>query len=358
MNTHPPQPHRILLLPLAAALLAACASDPLLPPPMVFTPRSDAAGVITGEAALTREPAPPPTVPGGRSRSTVGEGGGRIQVRNEGGLSEYATFDQVPLAALVQTVLADILGRNVTVDPEVMQRRDVVTFRMPPGQTRRQVADAVQQLLKSYGVALIDEGELVRVAADSSRAGYLPEIARGAALPETPQSLRPLFQLVELGAVRNNEVAGWISTLFEGRVAVKEDAARNAVVLSGSPEHVAAAVEAIKILDRPLMAGRASARFAPTYWSAEELAKRLTEILAAEGYSMPPVNWSPTQPGARYPIILLPVSALNVVLVFAVDPGVIPHIERWVAQLDQYSEDTPDKSIFSYAARYTTAANL
>ncbi|HEX4870784.1 MAG TPA: secretin N-terminal domain-containing protein, partial [Nevskiaceae bacterium] len=47
-----------------------------------------------------------------------------------------------------------------------------------------------------------------------------------------------------------------------------------------------------------------------------------------------------------------------VVLVFAVDPGVIPHIERWVAQLDQYSEDTPDKSIFSYAARYTTAANL
>lgn len=42
-----------------------------------------------------------------------------------------------------------------------------------------------------------------RIVPDNTTQGYAPEIRRGRALPETPATLRPIFQLVELEAVQN-----------------------------------------------------------------------------------------------------------------------------------------------------------
>ena len=59
---------------------------------------------------------------------------------------------------------------------------------------------------------------------------------------------------------------------------------RNAVLLMGRPELVRQALEAIKVFDQPYMRGRASARLEPAFVSADELSKRLVDVLSAEGY--------------------------------------------------------------------------
>lgn len=351
---------------MALVMVAGCAPSKLLLPAALRTADADeqqAAGVSAApeqgrnkSLEMDRMPAPPQLRTGG--------GGGRDSAQVEIASKERnkpkidINFEQVPLPTLIGAVYGEMLGRVVSMDDKVAQRRDLVTFRTPVAQSREQVRDAMALLLKSYGVAVVELGTLVRVIPDAMDSGYLPEIRRGAALPETPPSLRPIFQIVELGAVRNTEVAGWLKNMFKDRLVIQEDSGRNAILLSGLGDTVSAAMQAIRVLDQPVMAGRGSLRLTPTFWAAEELAKRLNEILAAEGYAMPPANYVPASGGVRYPIMLLPLPGQNAVLVFAQNDEYLTHIAQWAEKLDQPSERTSGSGLFMYTAQNLSAAEL
>jgi general secretion pathway protein D len=270
----------------------------------------------------------------------------------------HLNFNQVPLTTLLQVVYADMLGRTVQLDPKVAERRDLVSFRTPPSQTAAQIESAMQLLLRSFGFVALDFGAMVRVVPDGAQSGALPELRRGAAQPETPERMRPVFQLVDLETVRNTEVAGWLKTIMGTRVTVTEDPTRNALLLSGTTDNVVAAFDTIRILDQPVMRGRSSLRINPVYWSAPELAATLQQVLTAEGYSMPPPNQPLQSGGARYPIMLLPVAATNSLLVFSVSDEVLRHIKNWVDRLDQPNKQTAGKNFFTYTPRNVSADSL
>lgn len=261
-------------------------------------------------------------------------------------------FDQERLPTLIQLVYGTILKRNYTMDPAVASRPDLVTLRAGP-QTPTQIEHTARLLLKSYGVAVLDlGGDVLRIVPDANLQGYAPEIRRGRALPKVPLPLRPIFQMVELQAVRNTEVASWLKNLFPNKLTVSEDPARNAVMLSGQSDDVAAALEAIQVLDRPGMKGRHSARINPVFLSAEELAKRLGEVLVAEGYA---VGNSPT---INYPVTFIPIPGISAVIAFAADASVLSHALDWARDLDQPSMNPADVSYFTYQARNTDAEKL
>ena len=262
-------------------------------------------------------------------------------------------FEQIPLPGFIQAVYATILKKNVNLDAKVAERQDLVTLRSGSPQTASQVEQAARLLLKSYGITVVDAGGLVRFVPDSTSLGYMPEIRRGRALPDTPLPLRPIFQLVELQSVRNNDVAGWIRSLFGNRVKMEEDGSRNAIMLSGNSDDVQAAMEAIQLLDQPLMNGRQSARITPLYWSSDELAKKLADVLQVEGYK---VSTSVTA-GLAYPITLLPVSAVNALFCFAGDQKILDHVVAWVKELDQPSNKT-GRAFFSYQVQRMDAQRL
>lgn len=348
---------------LALGVLGGCAPSKLLLPQALSTASQGAgAGAQQGQAnpgekralEIAQMPAPP--------AQAVQVSSAKAQVAVAPEEKDKAkidiNFDQVPLPNLIKVVYGEMLGRTISLDDKVAQRRDLVTFRTPAAQTREQVRDAMGLLLKSYGVAVLEMGALVRAVPDALEVGYLPEIRRGSALPETPQSLRPIFQMVELGAVRNTEVAGWLKNMFKDRLVIQEDAGRNAILLSGLTDNVAAALQAIRVLDQPAMAGRGSLRITPTFWAAEELAKRLSEILAAEGYAVPPANYTPASAGVRYPIMLLPLPGQNSVLIFAQKEEYLAHIAQWAEKLDQPSERTTGRGLFMYTAQNLSAEEL
>lgn len=361
------QGFRLTGMVVAWGLLAGCTSPQLLLPAPLQTASAQGpnADVLQSQAAgqegakplgVERMP-PPPSLPGSTGANlTSTVVAVAPQERNKPKID--INFEQVPLPALIGAVYGEMLGRVVSMDDKVAQRRDLVTFRTPVAQTREQVRDAMALLLKSYGVAVVELGTLVRVIPDAMDSGYLPEIRRGAALPETPPSLRPIFQIVPLGAVRNTEVASWLKSMFKDRLVIQEDAGRNAILLSGLSDTVAAAMQAIQVLDQPVMAGRTSLRLTPTFWAAEELAKRLGEILAAEGYAVPPANYVPSSGGVRYPIMLLPLPGQNSVLVFAQNDEYLSHVARWAEKLDQPSERTTGRGLFMYTAQNLSATEL
>jgi general secretion pathway protein D len=343
-----------------ALLLGACATDPggIIPAPLDLPKKVADHSTLNQENAQARElatrisqtPKPPPAErlqsgkPGPTAAPPAAEGKADITL----------AFEQLPLTSFIQVVYGEILKKTVNLDEKVAQRKDLVTLRTGAPQTPAQVESAARLLLKSYGIAVIEVANLVRVVPDNAAQGYLPEIRRGRALPETPLAMRPVFQLVELQAVRNTDVAGWVRAMFGDKVKLQEDPGRNAVLLSGNGDDITAALEAIHVLDQPLMKGRQSLRITPQFWSADELAKRLGEILQTEGYG----TATKAEVGIIQPVTLLPVAGANAVFAFSGSSQILEHVAAWAKELDQPNEKGAGQNFFSYQVQFTDAEAL
>jgi len=262
------------------------------------------------------------------------------------------SLEQLPLPVFIDTVYATILKRNVSADPSIASRKELVSLKSGKTLSAAALDEAARAVLKSYGLAVTEFDNLVRVTPTGGNAGYLPELQRGRASPDVPQSLRPIFYMAELESVSPSNVSSWLRTLFGQRVSVQDDLSRQAVLLSGQTDDVSAALEAIQVLDQPTMRGRTSARVAPLYWSADEFAKKLTEILQAQGYTVGNAGI------AQAPVILLPIGPLNSVIVFTTSESVLNHVLRWATELDQPASGRGSAGYFTYAVRNMDAADL
>ncbi len=354
-------PNRLLYWPVVSVLtvamsLAGCATGPVIPEKLDLPGRTDAR-TTDGNVDLAKQqrvteitntPAPPMQTPVAKpAAATTPTGDGAADIT--------LNFDQIPLPAFIQVVYATALKKNISIDPAVSARKDLVTLRSGKKMTAVEAESSARMLLKSYGIAVQDLGGLTRIVPDTTTTGYLPEIRRGRALPDTPLPLRPVFQLVELQAVRNTDVGGYLRTLFGEKIRYSEDSGRNSLLLSGNGDDVQAAMEAIQILDQPLFKGRNSIRITPAIWSADELAKRLTEILLNEGYS---VGTTGQAGSAAFPITLLPIAGINSLIVMAQSKDVINHIVEWAKVLDKPAEKSVGRNFFSYQVRNTDASRL
>jgi general secretion pathway protein D len=346
---------------LTAALVSACTvpgTMPIVPAPLVLTgneikPPAPAPDPVRAQTLIEKMPAPPAAAP---TRTADAREAAAVAGATAAGEPVTINLEQVQLGTFAQLVFADLLKKNVNIDPQVLARKDLVTFRSGAAQPPAQLENAAKLLLKSYGVAVIDVGGLVRVVPDNANLGNLPEIRRGAALPDTPLPLRPVFQLVELQAVQQTAVVGWLRTMFGERIRAQEDITRNAILLSGTPDNMQAALEAIRILDQPILRGVQSTAISPVYWSADDLARRLVEVLSAEGYAVQPINQAAG--GVRYPIVILPVSGINAVYVFASGGEVLNHITNWARNLDRPNERGVGKNYFTYTVKHKDASVL
>lgn len=345
------------LLPLTAALVGCAALTPNLPAPLPVKPAaSQAIGASPGEAPprelrVSAAPAAPAASDPLQAELTPPKAADDEAVA-------AVNLQQIPLPAFIQVVYAEILKKTVNLHPSVISRTDLVTFRSGGGQTTGELAQAMRVLLKSYGLSVIDAGGLTRIVPDNAATGDLPGIRFGAASPDVPSPLRPVFHLLTLNSVRQTDVTNWLRTMFGDRVRVSEDAGRNAVVLTGNPDNIKAALDAIQILDQPAMKGRSSLALTPAYWSAEEMARRLQELLSAEGYAVHPVGTAVVPGSLRNPIILLPVASLNVIYVFANSDAVASHIANWARNLDRPGERGVGRSFFTYGVKHKDANDL
>lgn len=260
------------------------------------------------------------------------------------------TLDGLPLPLFVNTVYATILKRNVSLDPAVQSRTDLVSLRTGKPQTPAQLASVAQAVLRSYGVTVNEFDGLVRVVPANGLGGASPEIIRGRAQPDVPSTIRPIYYFVELENTSQANVTNWIRTMFQGRVTVTEDAQRNAIMLSGQSDSVMAAVETIATLDQPILRGRHSARITPVFWSATELASKLVDVLGAQGYQ---AGLVPTSPA---PVLILPIAPVNSLVVFAVSEDVLNHTLRWARELDQTPPQKGGGRYITYYVRNTDAA--
>jgi general secretion pathway protein D len=295
-------------------------------------------------------PAPPSTAP-----SVAGAVTAPPLPRGEVGIGEAATLEQMPLPQFIDEVFVKALKLNVQVDPAVMSRSDTVTLRTARRLSATELLSMAEKILAGYGIGVVWNGEVMHIAPNDVLLSQMPVLIRSRALPEIPLALRPIFQVVHLTQVSTNDMMMWLQNAYGTKIKLFATPSSNSIMIFGLPDNVAAAVEAVRVLDQPRLAGRRSLRVSPVYWDAKGLASKLADVLRAEGYDAGVTGGTPT---ATPPAILIvPVEANNSVLVFAPDP-VLAHVRTWATDLDTPQQSSPSHNIFIYQVQNTTAASL
>lgn len=349
---------RPLSLALMTALLGACQSVPTqleLPAALSVGTKapSDQGIAIKPEGARQRtgvEATPTSPIMG---KTSIGLGTPQ-NLPPLSGAPITATLNNMPLPAFINEAYGNLLHVNYVLDPSLARQTDLVTLRVTEPQTPETFYRLVDAVLRRYGIAGIWDGRVLNITPAKDAVGSEPPIIiSGRALPSVPESHRPMFQLVELHAVGNVDVARWLRTAYNNdQLKVEEDINRNAVVISGPPELVGQAVQAVSVLDRPFLRGSHSRRLAPAFIGAEQLAPRLVEVLRAEGFAAS----TSVVPGTS--IVVLPIAAANSVLVFAPDEKTLDHVVQWAMTVDQPNLTSSKDSVFYYPVANTKASDL
>lgn len=259
----------------------------------------------------------------------------------------------VPVPVFVNEVFGNLLDLNVSMTPQVSAMQELVTLRTEAKQKPEELYALTRQLLAEYGVTVSVEGNLVKLATGVPGATTTPPlIISGRASPQVPLSHRPVFQIIELDVVRSGDAVRWLSTLFGQQVKVLDESGRNSIIISGKPEQVQQAVDALRVFDRPLMRGRVSTRLEPAFMSADQLTDRLVDVMNVQGYG---ANRSVGSPSS---IIVLPITAVNSVLIFANTQQILDYATSWARELDKPSQQAGTESMFYYQVKNTKAQEL
>lgn len=259
----------------------------------------------------------------------------------------------LPIPAFANMVLGEMLGLTYQLDPAVGQLTELVTLRTLEPQTPAELFRIARQVLGDYGIEMLVNGRVVRLKiAPAGTRTEPPIIYSGRALPDVPLTHRPVFYLMDLQAIRANEANRWLKAIYGDEVKSEESSERNALLISGRPEKVRQAVEAIRVFDRPYMRGRASMRLEPAFLSADQLASKLTEVLVAEGYGASSTLGVPSS------ILVLSVPAVNSVILFAGDQTMLRHAVDWAHELDRPNPAAGSRSVFYYPVMNTKATDI
>ena len=348
------------LIPLAAAilLLGACAGPQRLrlpeqlPLPEAPPPATEQALRPTApDSATLRESATPPRPESGNP-DVAGISDDSVPAGLTGG-PVSVNVSNLPIPAFVNEVLGDMLGLNFQLDPEVEKLDAMVSLRTSTPQSPANLYRIARQVLADYGIRMQPSGNVIRLSMAPAGSRLEPPIVySGRALPDVPVTHRPVYYLMELQAIRSTEALRWLRTIYGEAVKAEESPERNALLLSGRPDEVRQAIEALRVFDRPYMRGRASIRLEPAFLSATELSAKLTEMLVAEGYGAANTLGSPAS------LLALPVPAVNSVIIFAGDQALLRHAVEWARELDRPNPAAGGESMFYYPVKNTKAADI
>ncbi|HUK11191.1 MAG TPA: secretin N-terminal domain-containing protein [Stellaceae bacterium] len=260
--------------------------------------------------------------------------------------------ENMPVPAFINSVLGETLHLSFQIDPKVASRSDLVTLRTGGSRSPQELLSITAAVLRNYGIQLVFEKNLVRVRESEALLSESPQIILGRTAPEVSSDLRPIFQIVPLSQVNAQDIAGWLATAYGNKIRFTLSPSNNAIMMLGQPDDIRAAVEAVRLLDQPQFADRRSLRVRPVFWSAKSLTEKLIDVLKAEGINASSILQPPTA------VTILPLTAVDTILVFARDQRTLNHIGEWVKTLDQPTAVDSSQNVFYYPVRNTTAESL
>ena len=257
-------------------------------------------------------------------------------------------YNNMGIPAFINEVFGEQLALSFSVDPEVQALTELISLRLVEEISADQLFRVAQQTLSSYGISVREQSGLYKffLSADAG-AGDTPLVLTGLALPEVPESHRPLFVFYPVNVVNNNSLKNWIDPALRGQeIDIQVVPGTNALLLKGKRSVIEQTISMIELLDQPSQRGSFTAIVEPVFSEPASLSNDLVQILLSQGY----------QASARPPlggVLVLAMSSVNKVVVITSDEQSLAHAVDWAKSLDQRSTSGIENGVFTYAVRNT-----
>ena len=261
-------------------------------------------------------------------------------------------FEGLYLPSFINTVFADLLDVTFEIDNDVMAREQLVTLRTAEPLTPDDFYALVTQVLGNYDVSVAYDNNVYRIIENTQVQVEMPRIIRSRAFSNVPGDMRPVFYYATVNNIRVRTMSVWLELALRNRVEIISVPYSNALLLLANSEDIAAAIEIIDILDQPNLAGSQSLKLSPAFWSAAKLTEQLVRVLRAEGYSID------IGPESDASIKLIPVDALNTIIVFATGDENLQHVLDWASELDQPGQTIDTTGVYYLQVQNTNAEEL
>ena len=370
-----PPPHRgatpprrgwacpIPLSPPAIALalaVAGCSSlnvDPF-PEPLSSTPPAPEDEVLLAGPAEEEPTAPTVTrAPGVTGGPAFAEGTPDDLGQDLTGEPIAVAFRDAPLPNFIDELFNERLGLSFLIAPNLRDNTSLVTLRIAEPMAPADLFSTARRILEEYyGVRIRadDDGVLTFEATDEVTASGIPLLISGRAGPEVPATHRTVFQIVHMKVMSPNRIAGLLNRLLSGvELDIIERPTLGALMLKGNLTTIDRAIAIIEVLDQPLLRGRHGIVIEPVFLDVAQMARDLHDILRSQGFAAS-VGYSELASA----IVLLPVRNANKLVVFAVDPAILPRVEEWAAVVDAEREAAVEDGWFYYQFKNTLAEDL
>jgi len=233
-----------------------------------------------------------------------------------------------------------------------MEMQQLVTLRTAEPLSPDNFYGLVTQVLGNYGISVAYQNNVYRIVQNSQVQGEMPRIIRSRAFSAVPGDMRPVFYYAMVNNIRVKTMALWLELALRNRVQIVTVPYSNALLLLANSEDISAAIDIIEILDQPNLAGSRSLKISPAFWSADKLTAQLVKVLRAEGFSVE------IGPDSNAPIKLIPVQALNTIIVFASGEQNLQHVLNWAAELDQPGQTIDTTGVYYLQVQNTNAEEL
>lgn len=261
-------------------------------------------------------------------------------------------LEGIRLPAFINTVFGELLNVTFEIDSAVQQKELLVTLRTADSLSPNQFFELVRQVLGNYGISVLYQNDIYRIVESGGIQQDIPRIIRSRSMPNVPNDMRPIFYYVPLSAINAGLMQSWLQQSLKDRLQYQSLPLANGLLLLGKAEDIEAAQETIAVLDQPALAGSKSMRISPAFWSADRMAAQLVEVLAAEGYSVAVGGNTSSS------IKIVPIRALNIIIVFCADESVMRHVLEWATELDQPGQTIETKGIFYHPVSNTKAEDI
>lgn len=255
---------------------------------------------------------------------------------------EYSlNFDDADLGEVAKVILSDILAENYVLSPKVTGR---VTLQTSQPLTRSELLPTLDMLLDINNAAMVYQDGLYQI---KSKADALSSSAFSTY--KNYKNKVPAGYQVRVVPVRNvsaEELAEIIKPILQDKTILHVDSNRNMMLIAGTAEELARAMEMVSAFDISVLQGRSFGLFPLRNVEATKIIEELQQIF----------NQKAAAKGGSF-FQFMPIERLNAILAITHQARYLQDIERWVLRLDR-ANTTTGGGVIVYRAQHVDAVEL
>ncbi|WP_248799997.1 type II secretion system secretin GspD [Pseudomonas sp. MWU13-2105] len=278
--------------------------------------------IIRGSQSLVARSSPPPRPP----------------TATQGDNSTLFNFAGVPIQAVVNTILGDVLKENYSIGQGVSGE---VTFSTSRPVDKAQAFSILETLLSWTNNAIIRQGERYLILpANQAVAGQLTPRQ---SIPEPGSGLTARFFVLEY--ISPLEMQKLLKPFARESAFLAIDTSRNVLVMAGTPDELNNYQQTIDTFDVNWLKGMSIGVFGLKRANVSQLMPELERLFGAQ-------SGTPLAGMLRF----LPIERTNAIVAISPQPEYLNDVRRWIDTIDQGGGDEPQ--MYVYDVRNMKATDL